>query len=107
MEGQPWVHPDSVGIDTLHAMKVLSLDLASGSILWERTAYEGTVFDHRHKRGSYAAPTMVTDGSMVVAYFGPEGLYEDASRAIGRLLHGVDEDLVQRLMRRLGPFYPA
>ena len=33
MEGQPWVHPDSVGIDTLHAMKVLSLDLASGSIL--------------------------------------------------------------------------
>ena len=107
MEGQPWVHPDSVGIDTLHAMKVLSLDLASGSILWERTAYEGTVFDHRHKRGSYAAPTMVTNGSMVVAYFGPEGLYEDASRAIGRLLHGVDEDLVQRLMRRLGPLYPA
>jgi outer membrane protein assembly factor BamB len=33
------------------------------------------VFDHRHRRGSYAAPTMVTDGAMVVAYFGSEGLY--------------------------------
>ena len=75
MEGQPWVHPDSVGIDKLHTMKVLALDLATGAVLWERTAYEGTVFDHRHRRGSYAAPTMVTDGAMVVAYFGPEGLY--------------------------------
>lgn len=75
MEGQPWVHPDSVGIDKLHTMKVLSLDLTTGAILWEKTAYEGTVFDHRHRRGSYAAPTMVTDGKTVVAYFGPEGLY--------------------------------
>lgn len=67
MEGQPWVHPDSVGIDKLHTMKVIALDLTSGAVLWERTACEGTVFDHRHRRGSYAAPTMVTDGRMVVA----------------------------------------
>ena len=75
MEGQPWVHPDSVGIDKLHTMKVLSLDLNTGAVLWEKTAYEGPVFDHRHRRSSYAAPTMVTDGKTVVAYFGPEGLY--------------------------------
>ena len=75
MEGQPWVHPDSVGIDKLHTLKVIAVDLASGAILWERVAYEGTVFDHRHRRSSYAAPTMVTDGTTVVAYFGPEGLY--------------------------------
>ena len=75
MEGQPWVHPDSVGIDKLHAMKVMSLDLITGAVLWEKTAYEGPVFDHRHRRSSYAAPTMVTDGKTVVAYFGPEGLY--------------------------------
>ena len=75
MEGKPWVHPDSVGIDKMHTMKVLALDLASGAVVWERTAYEGTVFDHRHRRSSYAAPTMVTDGSTVVAYFGSEGLY--------------------------------
>ena len=75
IEGQPFVHPDSVGIDKLHTMKVLSLDLATGRVLWERTAYEGPVFDARHRRGSYAAPTMVTDGRTVVAYFGSEGLY--------------------------------
>ncbi len=75
MEGQPWVHPDSVGVDRLHALKVVALDLDSGKILWDRTAYEGTVFDHRHRRASYAAPTMVTDGTTLVAYFGPEGLF--------------------------------
>jgi outer membrane protein assembly factor BamB len=75
MEGEPWVHPDSVGIDKLHTLKVLALDLPTGKVLWERTAYEGPVFDHRHRRSSYAAPTMVTDGTTVVAYFGPEGLY--------------------------------
>ena len=75
IEGQPFLHPDSVGADTLHVLKVLSLDLDSGRVLWERTAYEGTVFDNRHRRGSYAAPTMATDGTLVYAYFGPEGLY--------------------------------
>jgi outer membrane protein assembly factor BamB len=75
MEGQPWVHPDSIGVDVMHTLKVVSLDLDSGKILWERTAYEGPVFDNIHRRGSYAAPTMVTDGETVFAYFGPEGLY--------------------------------
>lgn len=75
MEGQPWVHPDSVGTDKLHTFKVIALDLGSGKVLWERAAFEGPVFDQRHRRGSYAAPTMVTDGTTLVAYFGPEGLY--------------------------------
>jgi outer membrane protein assembly factor BamB len=75
MEGQPWVHPDSVGVDKLHTLKVLALDLESGRQVWEKTAYEGTVFDNRHRRGSYASPTMATDGTLVYAYFGPEGLY--------------------------------
>jgi len=43
--------------------------------LWDRTAYEGTVYDARHRRSSFAGPTAVTDGKMVYAYFGPEGLY--------------------------------
>jgi len=33
------------------------------------------VYDDRHSRGSYAAPTPVTDGARVYAYFGSEGLY--------------------------------
>jgi outer membrane protein assembly factor BamB len=75
INGETFVHPDSHGTDRRHALKVLALDLDSGRLLWERTAYEGAVFDNIHRRSSYAAPTMATDGVMVYAYFGPEGLY--------------------------------
>ena len=72
---QDWIHPDSVAADKKHTFKVVALDAKSGKILWDRTAYEGTVFDARHRRSSFAGPTPVTDGAMVYAYFGPEGLY--------------------------------
>ena len=75
IDGKPFLHPDSTGADRRHALKVLALDLSSGALVWERTAYEGPVFDNIHRRSSYASPTMATDGTMVYAYFGPEGLY--------------------------------
>ncbi len=68
-------HPDWTGVDKLHTFKVLALDRDSGKILWEQTAYDGAVFDYRHKRGNYAAPTPVTDGKYLWAWFGSEGLY--------------------------------
>jgi outer membrane protein assembly factor BamB len=75
VDGQVWIHPDSVAADRKHTMKLLALDARSGKVLWDRTAYEGTVYDARHRRSSFAGPTAVTDGRMVYAYFGPEGLY--------------------------------
>jgi outer membrane protein assembly factor BamB len=75
MEGKEWIHPDSVAADRKHTLKVLAIDAKSGKILWDRTAYEGTVYDARHRRSSFAGPTAATDGTMVYAYFGPEGLY--------------------------------
>lgn len=68
-------HPDSVAGDKKHTLKVLALDATSGKILWEQTAYEGPMFDARHRRSSFAGPTAATDGKLVYAYFGPEGLY--------------------------------
>ncbi len=73
--GKEFVHPDSMGVDKRHTYKVMALDLATGKTLWERTAYDGPVYDNRHKKGSYASPTPVTDGTRVYAYFGSEGLY--------------------------------
>jgi outer membrane protein assembly factor BamB len=70
-----FLHPDSVGADRSHRLEVMALDLESGKVLWSRVAYEGAVFDNRHKAGSYASPTPVTDGKLVYAYFGSEGLY--------------------------------
>ena len=75
VEGQEFVHPDSTGSDRSHKLLVICLDKASGKVLWERTAYEGRVYDDRHKKGSYASPTPVTDGNLVYAYFGSEGLH--------------------------------
>ena len=75
IEGKPWKHPDSVGADRIHTFKVYCLDRDTGKILWERVAYEGTPYDDRHRKSSFAAPTPVTDGKLVYAYFGPEGLY--------------------------------
>ncbi len=75
IEGKPWVHPDSVGANRKHAFKVIALDSNTGKVLWERTAWEGTPYDDRHRKSSYAASTSVTDGKLVYAYFGSEGLY--------------------------------
>jgi len=68
-------HPDSVAGDRKHTLKLLALDAGTGKLVWERTAYEGPVFDARHRRSTFAGPSAITDGTMVFAYFGPEGLY--------------------------------
>jgi outer membrane protein assembly factor BamB len=73
--GEDFVHPESVGADRTHRLIVLCLDAKSGRILWERTAYEGRVHDARHRAGSFASLTPVTDGKHVFAFFGGEGLY--------------------------------
>jgi outer membrane protein assembly factor BamB len=68
-------HPDSTAGDKKHTLKLLALDVRTGKVLWEQTAYEGPVFDARHRRSTFAGPSAVTDGTLVYAYFGPEGLY--------------------------------
>jgi outer membrane protein assembly factor BamB len=68
-------HPQSTAGDKKHTLKVLALETKTGKILWEQTAYEGPVFDARHQKSTFAGPTATTDGKMVYAYFGPEGLY--------------------------------
>ncbi len=55
--------------------KVLCLDRHTGAILWERTAYQGVPKEKRHMKATYANPTPVTDGRVVVAYFGSQGIY--------------------------------
>lgn len=73
--GKEFTHPEWSGADKLHTFKTLCLDRDSGKILWEQVSYEGKVYDYRHKRGNYAAPSPVTDGKYVYTYFGSEGLY--------------------------------
>ena len=58
-----------------HAWKVYALDKKSGKVLWERTAHEGVPKTKRHTKSSQASCTPVTDGKVVVAHFGSEGLH--------------------------------
>ncbi len=72
---EEYVHPDSVGADRSHTHQVLCLDRVTGKILWNRTAYQGIVYDNRHRNNSYASGTPVTDGRWIYAFFEAEGLY--------------------------------
>jgi len=76
MRGEPFRHPDSIGMNHKHILKVMSFDTKSGKQLWERTAYNGTVADEIHKFNTYASATPVTDGKFVYAYFESQGLYK-------------------------------
>ena len=70
-----YVHPDSTDVDYRHTLKVLAIDAPTGRIVWERTAYDGVMFDDRHRKNTFASPTMVTDGQIVVAFFESLGVY--------------------------------
>jgi outer membrane protein assembly factor BamB len=73
--GQVYVHPDSVGGDHTYTLTVFCLDRDTGKVLWEKAAYQGAVYDDRHKKNTYASSTPVTDGRFVYAFFEAEGLY--------------------------------
>jgi outer membrane protein assembly factor BamB len=70
-----YLHPDSVGVDRKNTLKVMAYDTASGRLLWDRVAYDGLMYDNRHRKNTYASPTVVTDGARVYAFFEAAGLY--------------------------------
>lgn len=55
--------------------RLYCLDRATGRVLWMRVAREGTPRSARHLNATYANSTPATDGRLVVAFFGSEGLY--------------------------------
>ena len=79
---------DPVNDNSPHQWKVLAIDKKTGKILWEQTAHEGVPKTKRHPKSSQASPSPVTDGKVVVAYFGSEGLY--AYSTSGELLWKKD-----------------
>src|SRR4029078_11104339 len=74
-KGEEYKHPDSVGADHSYTLKLLCLDLDSGKLLCEKTVYEGTVYDNRHRKNTYASTTPVTDVQYVYISFEAECLY--------------------------------
>ncbi len=58
-----------------HSWKLYCLNKRDGKVAWERTAHEGVPRTKRHPKSSQASCTPATDGKVVVAHFGSEGLY--------------------------------
>jgi outer membrane protein assembly factor BamB len=58
-----------------HKWVLYALDKRSGRVEWERVAYEGPPIDTRHIKSTYASATPATDGRIVVASFGSQGVY--------------------------------
>lgn len=65
-----------------------ALDKRTGKVLWERTAHEGVPAEKRHVKSTYANSTPATDGRVVVAWFGSQGVH--AYDVGGRFLWKVD-----------------
>jgi outer membrane protein assembly factor BamB len=67
---------------------LFALDKKTGKILWQQVAYEGLPREKRHMKSTYASSTPATDGRIVVAWFGSQGVY--AYDLTGRPLWKVD-----------------
>jgi outer membrane protein assembly factor BamB/protein tyrosine phosphatase (PTP) superfamily phosphohydrolase (DUF442 family) len=71
-----------------HKWMLYALDKRTGKIVWERIAFEGEPREKRHIKATYANSTPATDGRIVVAWFGSQGVY--AYDVGGRFLWKVD-----------------
>ena len=71
-----------------HRWVVQAFNKHNGELIWERVAYEGTPNEKRHMKSTYASPTPTTDGRIVVAYFGSQGLH--AYDVDGNFLWSID-----------------
>ena len=71
-----------------HRWMIYALDKQTGKVLWERSAHQGVPRDKRHIKSTYANSTPATDGRIVVAWFGSQGVY--AYDVSGRFLWKVD-----------------
>ena len=58
-----------------HRWMLYAIDRKTGRIAWERLAHEGAPMDLRHEKSTYASATPATDGRVVVAWFGSQGVH--------------------------------
>jgi outer membrane protein assembly factor BamB len=71
-----------------HKWVLYALDKRTGKIVWDRVAFEGEPGNKRHIKSTYASASPATDGRIVVAWFGSQGVY--AYDINGVLLWRVD-----------------
>ena len=73
---------------SVHRWIIYAIDKRTGKIAWERVAHQGEPLEKRHIKATYANSTPATDGRIVVAWFGSQGVH--AYDVNGRFLWKVD-----------------
>jgi outer membrane protein assembly factor BamB len=58
-----------------HRWVLYAIDKRTGRIRWERTAAQGEPRNKRHIKSTYASASPSTDGRLVVAWFGSQGIF--------------------------------
>lgn len=71
-----------------HKWVLYAIDKRTGQIVWQRIAFEGEPGNKRHIKSTYASASPATDGRVVVAWFGSQGVY--AYDVNGTLLWNVN-----------------
>jgi outer membrane protein assembly factor BamB len=59
----------------LYQFSVLCLDRKSGNILWQKAAREEVPHEGHQQNNTYASASAITDGQLVLAFFGSRGLH--------------------------------
>jgi outer membrane protein assembly factor BamB len=58
-----------------HRWMLYAIDKKTGKIRWERVAAQGEPRNKRHIKSTYASASPATDGRVVVAWFGSQGIF--------------------------------
>lgn len=66
---------DNLPVTKSHRFVVLALDRADGKVLWETNVKETFPHHGGHQSGTLASNSPVTDGEVVIAFFGSHGLH--------------------------------
>lgn len=72
--GRPGEH-DNLPVDSKYQFVVISLARDSGRVLWQQVVREAVPVEGGHASASLASASIVTDGEMLFAFFGSQGLY--------------------------------
>ena len=89
-----------------HRWMLYAIDRRTGKIRWERTAAQGEPRNKRHIKSTYASSSPATDGRIVVAWFGSQGIHAydfDGERRWSVDLGRVDMGAYDIPSYRVGP----
>ena len=77
MHLKPGLYGDGDASDDRSAQQwmLYAIDKRTGTLRWQRTATHGEPRNQRHIKSTYASSSPATDGRIVVAWFGSQGIY--------------------------------